>query len=184
MKKVYELRAELEYELLRNGKTVKTHRQECQSFTKSFKHFIGNFLSGTGYRGFSRLPITCLDGVNRDMSYDFILYEYFITTNIAIGTSDTPFDYTQYELQSKLMDATGLTKSIDLQDYNTSVRFELTGTFNVAVEADVKETGLYGQFVATDRNDYKFLVSRDVLTTPIHVLPNDVLIVRYRITIS
>jgi hypothetical protein len=104
--------------------------------------------------------------------------------NIAIGTSDTPFDYAQYELQAKLMDATGITRSIDNQDWDTSTRFELTGTFNISSETDIRETGLYGQFASDPNVYYSFLASRDVLSSPIHVVNGDVLIVRYRITIS
>jgi len=184
MKRIYELKAEVECELLRNSKTIQIHKQDCQSFTQSFKHFIGDFLTGTKYRGFTPLPIRCVDGADRYMGASEYIYFFYITKNIAIGTSDVPFDYSDYDLKSKLMDATGLTKSIDLQDYNTSVRFELTGTFNIATETDVKETGLYGTFKAESGGEYTFLVSRDVLTTPIHVVPGDVLIVRYRITIS
>ena len=107
-----------------------------------------------------------------------------VAENIGIGTSDAPFDYTQYQLQSLLMYATGLTKSIDCQDWDTGVRFEITGTFNIQTETDIKETGLYGKILYYVDSYATYLASRDVLTTPIHVVPGDVLIVRYRITIT
>jgi hypothetical protein len=184
MRKVYELRAELECDLLRNGKTIQVLRQNCESFTKWFKRFVGDVFTGAGYRGFSRLDVKDVNGKLSTPGYNQYLYYHYIVKGMAIGTSNTPFDPEQYELQAKLMDATGLTKSIDLQDYDTSVKFELTGTFNINVETDINETGLYGTYRDEGGTDHVFLVSRDVLTTPIHVVPGDVLIVRYRITIS
>jgi hypothetical protein len=188
MRKIYELRAELECELWRNGQKIFWHAQPCQSFTKWFKRIVGNFLSGNGNSNFTQLQIKDTSGNLRTIlkvgsSGKPAMYGN-VVTNIAIGTSDAAFDYEQYELQSKLMSATGLTKSIDLQDYDTSVRFELTGTFNIRTETDIKETGLYGWATDTNLNDYNFLASRDILSTPIHVVPGDVLFVRYRITIS
>jgi hypothetical protein len=188
MQKIYQLKAEVECELWRNGQKVFSHAQPCQSFTKWFKLFLADFLTGVGTKGFSNVPIKCVDGSVRKISnwyddYPYIYYTHCVQ-NIAIGTSDAGFNYTQYELQSKLMDATGLTKSIDVSDWDTSVRYELTGTFQINTEADIKETGLYGMIRAEGRVNAVFLASRDILSTPIHVVPGDVLIVRYRVTIS
>jgi hypothetical protein len=189
MKKLYELKAELECELKRNGKTVKVHKQDCQSFTRHFKRLVADIFTGMERKGFTSLPITFTDGTQQKpystangSGHSWTWMD--TVTGIAIGTSDAPFDYTQYELQRKFMDATGLTKSMDVQDYDTSVRFELTATFNINAETDVKEIGLYGSTVIDYYTTKKYLVSRDVLTTPIHVVQGDVLIVRYRITIS
>jgi hypothetical protein len=188
MRGIYQLKAEVEFELLRGGKRVLHRKQRCRSFTKWFKRIIADAMTLCGRTYFTNLSITDVAGstVAPFAYYSVPLYWYHIhvVDGIGIGTSDTPFDYTQNELIQKLMDATGLTRSVDTQDYDSSVRFELTGTFNIQQEADIKETGLYGKLARDSSNTNRFLVSRDVLSTPIHVVPTDVLIVRYRITIS
>jgi hypothetical protein len=188
MRGIYQLKAEIEFELLRGGKRVLHRKHRCRSFTKWFKRIIADAMTYCGRSYFSNLPVTDVEGntVSPCTYYENNLYWYHlhIVDNIAIGTSDAPFDWTQRELGQKLMDATGMTRSIDTEDYDTSVRFELTGTFNITQEADIKETGLYGRLARSYINTNRFLVSRDVLSTPIHVVPTDVLIVRYRITIS
>jgi hypothetical protein len=188
MKKLYELKAELECELLRNGKTVQVLKQDCQSFTKWFKHGLSAVLTTAGRRGWANVPIRDISGVDQTL-YWYTEYQDYgtwfdVVENIGIGTSDAPFDYTQHQLQSLLMYATGLTKSIDCQDWDSSVRFEITGTFNIQTEADVKETALYGKAIKGYHDYFTYMVSRDILSSPIHVIPGDVLIVRYRITIS
>jgi hypothetical protein len=184
MRKIYELRAELECELLRNGKTVFSHAQQCQSFTKWFKRFTGNIFTATGGKYFGKLKLKDVGGTDFLPSQAVGVWTYNIIDSIGIGTSDEPFDYNQFQLSSFLMYATGLTRSIDLQDYDTSVRFELTGTFNITENATIRETGLYGLCPDEGVIYRRWLVSRDILTNPVDVAPGDILIVRYRVTIS
>jgi hypothetical protein len=48
----------------------------------------------------------------------------------------------------------------------------------------IKETGLYGRTYDVGAVLVRFLVSRDILPEPLDLYPGDVLIVRYRITVT
>jgi hypothetical protein len=143
-----------------------------------------DFFTGVGTKGFTLLKLVDINGAEHGIGDTYAIKETYIIDNIAIGTSDEPFDYTQYNLLGFYAWATGLVKSKDNQDFDTSTLFEITGTFDITQNVTVKETGLYGRTYDVGAVLVRFLVSRDVLPSPIDLYPGDVLIVRYRVTVT
>jgi len=178
------VKAEISVRLIRGDKEILNQTFPCRSFTLWFKRFLANFLTGTGIRGFSNRPVKDITNTDRTMGYQYGVAGNYATHNMAIGDSSAHFEWTQYHLQGFKMWATGLTRSVDVTDEPPSVIFELTGTFQITESFEVKETGLFGQLTDTVGTVRTFLVSRDILASPIPVIPGDVLIVRYRFVIS
>ena len=178
------IKAKVDVWHLRDNQPIKYYYFPCRSFTRWFKRFVGVILSGTGTKGFSKLRVKDIDGAERDVDGGCAVRDYNIVKNIAIGESNEDFEWNQHHLLGFKMWATGLTKSIDLSEQNETVRYELTGTFNITSAFTVWETGLFGEFRDTGAVLRTFLASRDRLHEGIPVVPDDIIIVRYRVVIG
>jgi hypothetical protein len=187
--RLHELRGEVEIRRIREGKEDLVFRQPMRSFTRWFRHFVVDFFTGMGTKGFNLLPVPPVTGELYYPYWNDYIYKYHIIDHIGIGNRGDPFDPNQTNLVGFIMYETGKTVSVQTGDNNGATLFELTGTFQITFSDTIRETGLYGicymmqdpQHVIGWRN---FLVSRDVLSTPVGVKLGDVLIVRYRISVS
>lgn len=126
------------------------------------------------------------DGINSTLDYWRMPQKafFFLTKAIAIGSSNEAWDYDQYELLGKIMEATTYTRRTDITETDGSLYLEFEGIFDIQTSTTINETGLYGQFMSGDNAEEKFLVSRDVLSTGIPVSPGDVIVVIYRLTVG
>jgi hypothetical protein len=187
--RLHGFQGEIEIRRIRNGREDLVLKQPMRSFTRWFKHFIVDFMTGMGTKGFNLLPVPPTTG---ELYYPFnndYIYKYHIIDHVGIGNRGDAFDPNQTNLAGFLMYETGKTVSIQTGDTDGTTLFELAATFQITFTDTIRETGLYGicymmqdpQHVIGWRN---FLVSRDVLSSPVDVSPGDVLIVRYRISVS
>jgi hypothetical protein len=103
---------------------------------------------------------------------------------LRVGASDAPWDYDQYNLQDPKDEASAYSRRLDTTEENNIVKAEFQGLIQASDTYNIKETGLIGVFYpSTGSTDY-YLVSRDILPSPIPVEPFDVVVVYYRFTVG
>jgi hypothetical protein len=103
---------------------------------------------------------------------------------IAVGNSDQSWSYDDYNLKSLKDWAVSYNRRLDTTETDNSIKVEFQGTVQASSAYDIKEVGLFGNIMPYNTGNAVFLVSRDVLPSPISVAQNDVVIVYYRITVG
>jgi uncharacterized protein (UPF0548 family) len=165
-----------------------------RSFSKWAHRFLMNqVISGTGYDSYvsyTQLPLKDTEGTERGMEEAGAFspgYNHF-HRNIAVGDSDQSWSYEDYNLKSLKDWAASYNRRLDTTETDGSIKIEFQGTVQASSAYDIKEVGLFGNFVYSGSPYYVyragFLVSRDVLPSPIPVEQNDVVVVYYRITVG
>jgi hypothetical protein len=176
----------LTYEILhyRKGKLLHHIKSPCHSFTRWFTRIMGCVFCGESGGRFLQLEVITEEGLTKRIN-DYPTIEL---KKIAIGASNQPFSYDDYRLIDKRAEAVwgteNWTTTIPPTESGTSVYFEHQGRHPINQEFDVWECGLFSYTYMTDLYYHYVLISRDVLSNPIHVLPGDVVFVRYRGTVS
>jgi len=179
----------------KDGKEIHRERKPMDSFTKNIMNLIAMFDAGAWVT----------DDVNGNSVYfafkkstDNYLYDASVLApsgddkyGILVGSSDTAFEVTQYNLGSKISHGTGSgqlsygeTSVVDYgDDYKTWQRAfdNLSGSDIV-----VKEIGMFAKVVREESGvpkDYYVMLARDVITTT--TVPNGGrLIVKYTFKIN
>jgi hypothetical protein len=161
-----------------------------RSFSRWAHRFLMNqVLSIESYQspfGYSHLGIKDESGVERDWREDYDLKAaYFHFHNkIGVGDSDQAWSYEDYKLISPKDWAVSYNRRLDTTETDGSVKAEFQGTVQASSAYDIKEVGLFGNMIYYGPSFTVFLVSRDVLPSPVSVAQNDVVVVYYRITVG
>jgi hypothetical protein len=103
---------------------------------------------------------------------------------IAVGDSNQAWSYDDCSLVSTKDWAASYNRRLNTTETDGSIKAEFQGTIQASSAYDIKEVGLYGNFQSPGGNNWLFLVSRDVLPSPISVQESDVVVVYYRITVG
>jgi hypothetical protein len=181
-----ETKPRLTYEVLhyRKGKLLHHIKSPCHSFTRWFTRIMGCVFCGESGDRFLQLQVIAEDG----NTYRIDSYPRIELRKMAIGASNQAFSYDDYRLIDKRVEALkgtdNWTTTIPPTESGTSVYFEHQGKHPINTEFDVWECGLFSYTYMTDQYSHYVLITRDVLPNPIHVLPGDVVFVRYRGTVS
>jgi hypothetical protein len=165
---------------VRDGKVIKKIDSPCHSYTR---WFIRRLTTATLY-----VPdIAYRPQVKTEEGY------LLKTSNpteievwkIAIGASNQPFSFDDYRLYDKRMEVyrAGFTITYPTEEGNTCY-WEVQAKFNIDREFDIWETGLFAFELMEDGYDRYYLLARDVLSNPIHVVPGDIVFVRYKCTVG
>lgn len=193
----------LQLKILKNGEE-KVY-EKCHSFSRWANRWLMNSLTSNNIigmvevakTGWTKLQLKDVNGVlsNWFEGYNQAGYyhqqpqrEYFhFIRTIAIGESDDAWSYDQYHLVAFKKWADTYTVKTDVTETDSSLYFELQGLFDITESFSIREVGLYGNclkaFPAND-NQVIFLVSRDVLSSPVPVSPGDTISVIYRLTVG
>jgi hypothetical protein len=139
--------------------------------------------------GYTHLQLKDKDGTLRDwyetgFAYAYHLKYYHFTNAIAVGDSDQAWSYDDYKLVSLKDWAASYNRRLDTTETDGSIKAEFQGTIQASSAYDIKEVGLFGAWAFTDSAVAQYLVSRDVLPSPISVAQNDVVVVYYRLTVG
>jgi hypothetical protein len=137
--------------------------------------------------GFTHLQIKDTGGTLRTWyeaeNGGYVLFHHFCRA-LQVGASDAAWDYDQYNLQNPKDFATAYSRRLDTTEEDSTIKAEFQGLIQASDSYDIKETGLIGNVHDSSAGRYPFLVSRDVLPSPIPVQPFDVVVVYYRFTVG
>jgi hypothetical protein len=181
-----ETKPRLTYEILhyRKGKLLHHIKSPCHSFTRGFTRIMGCTFGGDSMARYLQLQVVAEDGGTYRINTAGRIDPY----KTAIGASNQAFSYDDYRLLDKKVEAVKgtdkWTTTIPPTEEGTSVYFEHQGKHEINEEFDVWECGLFSYTYMTDQSYHYVLIARDVLSNPIHVLPGDVVYVRYKGTVS
>jgi hypothetical protein len=120
----------------------------------------------------------------REDNYYGPMGRYHFCAKLQVGNDATPWDYDDYKLKGPKDEATAYSRRLDTTEENSSIKAEFQGLIQATNTYDIKETGLFGSFAIDPSTTFYFLVSRDVLPSPIPVEPFDVVVVYYRFTVG
>ena len=136
---------------------------------------------------FTHLPIKNLNGELKSW-YEVDTFApvscFYFCGKLMVGASDTAWSYDQYNLQLPKDEASAYSRRLDTTEEGSVVKAEFQGLIQASDTYDIKETGLIGAFYPTVGPIDYYLVSRDVLPSPIPVEPFDVVVVYYRFTVG
>jgi hypothetical protein len=161
-----------------------------RSFSRWAHRFLMNQVLSVGSYdspfGYSHLQIKGDTGQLRDWTeaYDWKAAYFHFHKKIGVGDSNQPWSYEDYNLISLKDWAASYNRRLDTTETDGSIKAEFQGTVQASSSYDIKEVGLFGNMVTTGPASVTFLVSRDVLPSPISVAQNDVVVVYYRITVG
>jgi hypothetical protein len=135
---------------------------------------------------YTHLPIKNINGNlnNWNETAEITPCDFHFHKYIAVGSSNQAWNYDDYNLISLKDWAASYNRRLDTTETDGSIKAEFQGTVQASDNYDICEVGLYGNAVTTDKNNVTFLVSRDVLPSPISVAQNDVVVVYYRLTVG
>jgi len=178
-------------EIYKNGELV--HEKEGDPWTIGFAKLLTLLLFSRDYSDLTRMSVTAVKQPDRNTTITAVLPEWsryytnLYSVVIGIGSSDTPFSVYNVSLGStiSLYDVVD-TSNVAFADAGDFFWLNLTGPFT-NLTATVREVGLFvrAYWYAAVQPDQSYLVMlmRDVLTTPIDLLPEDLLIVKYAMRI-
>jgi hypothetical protein len=109
---------------------------------------------------------------------------YHFVSGLAVGDSNQTWSYDDYNLISLKDWAASYNPRLDTTETDGSIKAEFQGTVQASSTYDIKEVGLFGAAAYSFGSGFIYLVSRDVLPSPISVAQNDVVIVYYRLTVG
>ena len=205
----HNINAEIEIEVRdREGKLIEEKKFKSKTWVSNFIKMLRTMMYPYATAGRFDSEITLMD-VN-GVSKTFKGGEASSTSNIymaigvrapagddeggiLIGSSDTPYDKDDYSLASKIEHGTGTgqmtygdTTVEDVSETASGAYFRIIRAFtnNSGDAITVKEVGLAVCNYYEGGSHNKFLICRDVLSSPISVPDGASLTVRYKITIS
>jgi hypothetical protein len=180
----------LGYEVIqvRNGKIIKRIQSPCHSYTR---WFIRKLCNATLYE-------YIMDNRLKYKTEDYDSVGTLLTdkeakeiqvSKIAVGASNRAFSLDDYKLYDKRMEV--LRSQTDLwteisppTESGNTCYWEVQAKFNITDEWDIWETGLFAFMLMEDGYYRYFLLARDVLPSPFHVVPGDIVFVRYKCTVG
>jgi hypothetical protein len=175
-------------EIYKNGELV--HEKEGDPWTIGFAKLLTLLLFSTDYPDLTRMSVTAVLQPDRDTTITEVLpgwsryAQNLYSAVIGIGSSDAPFSVYNVSLGStiSLYDVVD-SSNVAFADAGDFFWLNLTGPFT-GLDATVREVGLLVRVyssTSTIQPDQSYLVMlmRDVLTTPITMLPEDLLVVKY-----
>jgi hypothetical protein len=117
------------------------------------------------------------------------IYGYHATfahffNSIAVGDSAQAWSYDDYNLISLKDWAGNYSRRSDALEYDGYLKAEFQGSVQASSAYSIREVGLFGAFWRTAESHEKFLVSRDVLPSPISMEQSDVVVIFYRVTVG
>ena len=179
-------------EIYKNGELV--HEKEGDPWTIGFAKLVTLLLFSADYPDLTRMSVTAVRQPNRDTTITEVVPGWSMyapnlySAVIGIGSSDAPFSVFNVSLGStiSLYDVVD-PANVAFVDAGDFYWLNLTGPFT-SLDATVREVGLfvrvYDSYTTTQPDQsYLVMLMRDVLTTPIDLLPEDLLIVKYAIRI-
>jgi len=179
-------------EIYKNRELV--YEKEGDPWTIGFAKLLTLLLFSRDHLDMARMSVTAVQQPNRDTTITTVLLGWsryrpnLYSAVIGIGSSDAPFSVNDVSLGStiSLYDVVD-TSNVAFADAGDFFWLNFTGPF-ASLDATVREVGLFVRVyssTSTIQPDQSNLVMlmRDVLTTPITLLPEDVLIVKYVIRI-
>jgi len=178
-------------EIYKNGELV--YEKEGDPWTIGFAKLLTLLLFSRDDSDLTRMSVTAVRQPDRFTTITTVLrgwsmrYPNLYSAVVGIGSSDAPFSVNDVSLGStiSLYDVVD-SSNVAFADAGDFFWLNLTGPFT-GLSATVREVGLFvrvytGDTVQPDRANLVMLM-REVLTTPIDLLPEDVLIVKYVIRI-
>jgi len=179
-------------EIYKNGELV--HEKEGDPWTIGFAKLLTLLLFSKDHTDLSRMSVTAVRQPDRVTTITSVLPGWsrhdpnLYSAVIGIGSSDAPFSVNDVSLGStiSLYDVVD-SSNVGFVDAGDFFWLNLTGPFT-GLDATVREVGLFVRVydtLGTRQPDQSYLVMlmRDVLATPITLLPEDLLIVKYAIRI-
>jgi len=179
-------------EIYKNGELV--HEKEGDPWTIGFAKLVTLLLFSADYPDLTRMSVTAVRQPNRDTTITEVVPGWSMyapnlySAVIGIGSSDAPFSVFNVSLGStiSLYDVVD-PANVAFVDAGDFYWLNLTGPFT-SLDATVREVGLFVRVYgssSTIQPDQSYLVMlmRDVLATPITLLPEDLLIVKYAMRI-
>ena len=178
-------------EIYKNGELV--HEKEGDPWTIGFAKLLTLLLFSRDHSDVTRMSVTAIKQPNRVTTITSVLLGWsrhdpnLYSAVIGIGSSDAPFSVNDVSLGStiSLYDVVD-SSNVAFVDAGDFFWLNISGPFT-GLSATVREVGLFirvytGGTVHPDQANLVMLM-RDVLTTPIDLLPEDLLIVKYAIRI-
>jgi hypothetical protein len=182
MMKEYKITPRLGFEIIqiREGKIMKSINSPCHSYTRWFVRRLACatlYIPELNFRPKIKTEEGYLLANARPTEIE--------TWVIAIGASNQPFSFDDYKLYDKRMEISraGFTITYPTDEGNTCY-WEVQGRFNIETEFDIWETGLFAFELMEDGYDRHWLIARDVLPSPFHVVPGDIVYVKYKCTVG
>jgi len=178
-------------EIYKNGELV--HEKEGDPWTVGFAKLLTLLLFSRDYSDLTSMSVTAVKQPDRYTTITEVVPAWsryapnLYSAVIGIGSSDTPFSVYNVSLGStiSLYDVID-TSNVAFADAGDFFWLNLTGPFT-GLTATVREVGLfvrvYGSATVQPDQSHLVMLMRDVLTTPIDLLPVDLLIVKYAIRI-
>lgn len=176
-------------EIDKNGKTERS--QPCRSWVRNAVNWIANMICGWGRTektaggiAWSVRDLVKRDGTSftpanqlkRDLAVLYYRDSFF--GGIGVGDGGAEWSYDDYELSHLLFEMENYTIRISRTNGSTYTVYQ--GIKHIENELTLTETGLYGLI---DFENVLILVSRDLLTPPLEVLPGDTIAVRYKLEV-
>lgn len=185
----------------RNGNIVKRISRKSDSFVANFARIlrglaVGNCTTATGVQ--SSTTVKDLNGNNASACTGSGSGLRPINLNagagddsygIVVGSGTDPVSYDDYKMSNKIPDSvlhyTAMTIS-DVEEYGTYAIIKLSRIFqnNGSSDVTVTETGIIADNRIGSESLVKFLIARDVLSSPITVKPGGSLNVTYTLKVS
>jgi hypothetical protein len=139
--------------------------------------------------GYSHLQLKNPNGELWTVYENYNIYGYHFSfthffNSIAVGDSNQIWSYDDYNLISLKDWAGNYNKRTDATEYDGYLRAEFQGSVAASSAYTIREVGLFGAFWLSPDNYGKFLVSRDVLPSPISMEQGDVVMIFYRVTVG
>ena len=180
-------------EIYKNGELV--HEKEGDPWTIGFAKLLTLLLFSRDHADLVRMSVTAVQQPNRFTTITTVIPAWsryppaLYSVVIGIGSSDTPFSVNDVSLGStiSLYDVVD-PSNVGFVDAGDFFWLNLTGPFT-GLTATVREVGLFTRVYQTSTEpiqpdqSYLVMLMRDVLTTPIDLLPEDLLVVKYAIRI-
>jgi hypothetical protein len=186
----------------KDGKLVDKGKRESQTWTANIIRLIWSLFNATSSSGYTASVYTQTVAVMRDTgnntrrlgtTYASVVGGVGELIGIVVGSSDTAYDPTQYDLANKILHGSGAGQLFyDGVTIETLTETPPTFLFRIirsmtnqsTGSVTVRELGLFIR-LADDTNNARFyMLARDVLTSAVTVPAGSTLTVRYIVSFS
>jgi len=163
----------------KNNELKEKRVQKCKSFTRWAKRNI--------YANLRKDSIVIRDLTGVDFTYassGFDIVHYHWREDIKIGSNNSPFDFEQHALLGEVtLEVIQAISTTGYTEEDGTGYWESSKIWTADMAVDIWETGLVGRFIETGGGTRAFLITRDVLPSPVSLAVGDVIKVVYRIRI-
>ncbi|MGC9106605.1 MAG: hypothetical protein ACP5IE_00220 [Infirmifilum sp.] len=169
----------IEVKVYRGGSLVASYEKVGDPWNWNLMALIGNLLFGRYYS--NPLTIYWKDGTTAtQVDTEYASSNPYLAIGIGSGTaSPTPYDI---DLSSVVTIIDVPAASVAVSDNGTHIIAQYSVSYTASSGFTLSEVGLYWKGCPFNTNTYKYaLLARDVLSTPISVLANDVVTITYTI---